>query len=186
MGAKHADVHMMWAVAPEQVAEDAADMRRRAREAGRENLRFGLRLHVLCPQSKKEARRAAEALLEDSALENTGMWADQRNHSESEGQRAHERTLRGRLPLAHRYSLDGREQGALGRSRHARGHADMLAKALREYVDLGVRNFILSGWPHLEEAEIFGREVMPLLKDTNPARLESPNFAAQEGPAPTL
>ena len=42
VGAKHADVHMMWAVAPEQVAEDAADMRRRAQEAGRDDLRFGL------------------------------------------------------------------------------------------------------------------------------------------------
>ena len=53
VGAKHADVHMMWAVAPEQVAEDAADMRRRAEEAGRDDLRFGLRLHVLCRENQK-------------------------------------------------------------------------------------------------------------------------------------
>ena len=64
------------------------------------------------------------------------------------------------------------------------GTPEMVAKALREYVDLGVRNFILSGWPHLEEAEIFGREVMPLLKDTNPARLEYPEAESQDAPSP--
>jgi alkanesulfonate monooxygenase len=47
----------------------------------------------------------------------------------------------------------------------------MIANALREYVEAGCGTFILSGWPHLEEADIFGREVMPLLKDTEPTVL---------------
>ncbi len=183
VGAKHADVHMMWAVAPEQVADDAADMRRRAEEAGRDDLRFGLRLHVMCRETKKEARRAAEALLEDSALENTGMWADQRNHSESEGQRRMNELYEGGSPWLTDTLWMGVNKVRSGAAAMLVGTPEMVAAALKEYVDLGVRNFILSGWPHLEEAEIFGREVMPLLKDTNPARLEYP-AESQDAPSP--
>ena len=48
------------------------------------------------------------------------------------------------------------------------GTPDMIAKALKEYVEVGVDCFILSGWPHVEEAEIFGKEIMPLLQSTEP------------------
>ena len=48
------------------------------------------------------------------------------------------------------------------------GTPQMIANALTEYVETGVDCFILSGWPHLEEAQIFGNEIMPLLKDTHP------------------
>ena len=48
---------------------------------------------------------------------------------------------------------------------------DMIAKALKEYADVGVDCFILSGWPHVEEAEIFGNEIMPLLQATEPITL---------------
>ena len=51
------------------------------------------------------------------------------------------------------------------------GTPDMIAAALRDYTEAGASTFILSGWPHVEEAEIFGKEVMPLLKDTEPVTL---------------
>ena len=54
------------------------------------------------------------------------------------------------------------------------GTPDMIAKALKEYIEAGVETFILSGWPHVEEAGIFGREIMPLLKDTGPVTLGKP------------
>ena len=141
-------------------------------------------LHVLCRETKKEARRAAEALLEDSALENTGMWADQRNHSESEGQRRMNELYEGGSPWLTDTLWMGVNKVRSGAAAMLVGTPEMVAAALKEYVDLGVRNFILSGWPHLEEAEIFGREVMPLLKDTNPARLEYPEAESQDAPSP--
>ncbi len=183
VGAKHADVHMMWAVAPGQVAEDVSDMRCRAQARGREDLRFGLRLHVLCRESKKEARRAAEALIADSAIENTRVWADQRNHSESEGQRRMNALSEGGSPWLTDTLWMGVNKVRSGAAATLVGTPEMVADALREYVALGVGNFILSGWPHLEEAEIFGREVMPLLKDTRPARLA---YADGAGASPAL
>ncbi len=53
----------------------------------------------------------------------------------------------------------------------------MTAGAIQEYVQAGVQAFILSGWPHVEEAETFGREVMPLLKETDPVVLGEPAAA---------
>ena len=51
------------------------------------------------------------------------------------------------------------------------GTPDMVASTIREYYDIGIRHFIMNGWPHKEEAEIFGREVLPLLKDMDPVVL---------------
>ena len=47
----------------------------------------------------------------------------------------------------------------------------MVADQFREYIDAGVTHFIMHGWPYLEEAQIFGREVLPLLKDVEPVIL---------------
>lgn len=176
VGAKHADVHMTWAAAPEQAAADAADMRRRASELGRRDLRFGLRLHVLCRETRKEARRAAAALIEESALANTRVWADQRDRSESEGQRRMNALGEGGSLWLTDTLWMGVNKVRSGAAATLVGTPDMVAAALGEYAEAGARSFILSGWPHLEEAEIFGREVMPLLAD---ARAEDED-AAQE------
>ena len=41
------------------------------------------------------------------------------------------------------------------------GSGESVAARLREYVDEGIDTFILSGYPHREEAQRFGRYVMP-------------------------
>ncbi len=171
-GAKHADVHMMWAGEAEEAARDAADMKRRAAEFGREDaIRLGLRVHIVCRETKAEARRAAEALIEGSDISNIRVWSDMRNHTESEGQRRMNE-LGGRDSLWITDTLwMGVNSVRAGAGAALVGTPDMIAAALGEYVDAGVGSFILSGWPHLEEVEIFGREVMPLLKDTEPATL---------------
>ncbi|MCW2608028.1 MAG: alkanesulfonate monooxygenase, partial [Frankiales bacterium] len=45
------------------------------------------------------------------------------------------------------------------------GSSEQVAERLREYADVGVDEFVLSGWPHLEEAYRFGESVRPLLAD---------------------
>lgn len=168
VGAKHSDVHLMWAVEPERVEKDVIDMRTRAEELGRKNIGFGIRLHILCRETKAEARKAAEKLIEGSDINNTKVHADQRNRSESEGQRRMNE-------LANQESLwitdtlwMGVNTVRAGAGATLVGTPQMIANALTEYVETGVDCFILSGWPHLEEAQIFGNEIMPLLKDTNP------------------
>lgn len=40
-----------------------------------------------------------------------------------------------------------------------------LARAFLEYKKIGVTQFIIAGWPKLEEMMIFGREVLPLVRE---------------------
>jgi alkanesulfonate monooxygenase len=61
------------------------------------------------------------------------------------------------------------------------GTPEMVANQFKEYVEAGVTHFITHGWPYLEEAEIFGREVMPLLKDIDPVILPGPVEADHTG-----
>ena len=60
------------------------------------------------------------------------------------------------------------------------GTPDMVAGQIREYMDAGVSRFIMHGWPHLEEAEIFGREVMPLFNDLKPVLVPEPSRSPQK------
>ena len=46
---------------------------------------------------------------------------------------------------------------------HARGNACRISRErFMEYKEIGVTQFIIAGWPKLEEMMIFGREVLPL------------------------
>jgi alkanesulfonate monooxygenase len=45
------------------------------------------------------------------------------------------------------------------------GAADEVANALLEYGRLGISQFILSGWPKLEEMVYFGRAVLPIIRE---------------------
>jgi alkanesulfonate monooxygenase len=44
------------------------------------------------------------------------------------------------------------------------GDPETVAARIKEYQDLGIDTFILSGYPHLEEAYRFAELVFPLLK----------------------
>jgi alkanesulfonate monooxygenase len=44
------------------------------------------------------------------------------------------------------------------------GSPQELAEAFLAYKRIGVSEFIISGWPEVDEVEIFGREVLPLIR----------------------
>ena len=181
VGAKFSDVHMMYAVDVETIARDARDMRERAAARGREDrIRFGVRMHVVCRESKKEARRAAQALIEGSDLSNVQAWSDMKTRTESAGQTRVNELAKGESLWVTDTLWMGVNTVRAGAGASLVGTPEMIAGALREYVEAGVQAFILSGWPHVEEAEIFGREVMPLLAETTPLALEPPLPALAE------
>jgi alkanesulfonate monooxygenase len=45
------------------------------------------------------------------------------------------------------------------------GSPQDLAEAFLEYKKIGVTQFIIAGWPKLDEMMIFGREVIPLVRE---------------------
>ena len=181
VGAKFSDVHMMYAVEVETIAKDVLDMKQRAAEVGREDqIKFGVRMHILCRETKAEARRAANALIEGSDISNVQAWADMKTNTESTGQTRVNELAKGESLWITDTMWMGVNTVRAGAGASLVGTPDMIAKALKEYVDVGVHTFILSGWPHIEEVDIFGREIMPLLAETEPITLEPPLPALAE------
>ena len=153
LAAKHVDVYLTWGEPPAAVAEKIRDMRERASALGR-TLRFGLRLHVIVRKTRAQAWAAANDLI--SRLDDTAIAAAQRSFSrfDSEGQRRMSSLHQGRRDRLE-ISPDlwagvGLVRGGAGTA--LVGDAETVARRLLEYRELGIETFILSGYPHLEEA----------------------------------
>jgi alkanesulfonate monooxygenase len=162
--AEGCDVYLMWPDRMEAVAEIIADMKARAAKRGR-TLRFGYRAHVIVRETEDEARAAATRLI--SRLDDK-VGEEIRNRSldtQSVGVRR-QAELRGQA------TDDGYVEANLwtgiGRARSGCGAAivgdpDQVLAKLDAYQRLGIEAFILSGYPHRTEADLFARYVLPKL-----------------------
>jgi alkanesulfonate monooxygenase len=164
LAARRMNVYLTWGEPPEAVADKLADIRARAARYGR-TLRFGLRIHVIVRETTKEAWQAADSLIEhldDSAVE-AAQVAFAR--FDSEGQRRMSALHGGRrdkLEVSpNLWAGVGLVRGGAGTA--LVGDPETVAARLREYAELGIETFILSGYPHLEEAYRVAELLFPLL-----------------------
>ncbi len=164
VAAQAADVFLMWPDTMSAVEAVVADMRARAARYGRE-LRFGYRAHVIVRATEREARAAAARLV--SRLDDTtGEMIRRRSLDTTSAGTRRQNELR-ELADAAGYAEPNLWTG-IGRARSGAGAAivgdpgQVLAK-LRGYADLGMEAFILSGYPHAAEADLFARHVLPHL-----------------------
>jgi alkanesulfonate monooxygenase len=165
VAARHTDVYLTWGEPPAAVDKKLRWMDGLAREAGR-NLRYGIRLHVISRDTADEAWRQASRLIE--GVDEAMIRKVQENlaRSESEGLR--------RMRELHGGSRDNLEVSpnlwaGVGLVRGGAGTALVgshteVADRIEEYARLGLSEFILSGYPHLEEAYWFGEGVLPILR----------------------
>jgi alkanesulfonate monooxygenase len=164
VAAQTIDKYLTWGEPPAQVAEKIAVVRRAAAARGR-NLTFGIRLHVIVRETNDEAWAAANKLI--SHLDDSTIAAAQSvfNRMDSVGQQ--------RMASLHGGKRDKLEVSpnlwaGVGLVRGGAGTAlvgdpETVATRIREYAALGIDSFILSGYPHLEEAYRFAELVFPLL-----------------------
>jgi alkanesulfonate monooxygenase len=165
VAARYADVYLTWGEPPAQVARKLDGVRERAAELDRE-LRFGIRLHVIARERSEEAWAEAQRLLD--GLDPAAIARAQaiQSASQSEGQR--------RMQALHDGRTDGLEVSpnlwaGVGLVRGGAGTAlvgshEEVADRIAEYHELGIDEFILSGYPHLEEAYRVGEGVIPVLR----------------------
>ncbi len=157
-------MYLTWGEPPQQVKEKIDWIRSLAEERGR-TVRFGIRLHTISRDSAKEAWGAADRLLGDLSDADIARAQSLLGASESVGQQ--------RMLALHGGSRDGLEispnlWAGVGLVRGGAGtalvgsHGDV-ADRIEEYHALGIENFVLSGYPHLEEAYCFGEGVTPEL-----------------------
>ena len=160
-----ADVYLMWPDTLAAVKEIVADLTARAATKGR-GLKFGYRVHVIVRETESEARAAAERLL--SRLDDAQGEAI-REKSLDSGSAGVRRQAELREIAAHDGYAEANLWTGIGRARSGCGAAivgnpDQVLAKLNAYRALGVEAFILSGYPHAAEADLFARHVLPKLE----------------------
>ncbi|WP_414713380.1 LLM class flavin-dependent oxidoreductase [Sphingomonas sp.] len=160
--AQGCDVYLMWPDREEAVRDIIADMKDRAAKYGR-TLRFGYRAHVIVRETEDEARAYARRLLSKLDAETGAAIRQKSLDSTSVGVTAQ---------AALREAADNEgfvEEGlwtGIGRARSGCGAAivgdpDQVLAKLQRYRAMGIEAFILSGYPHAAEADLFARHVLP-------------------------
>jgi alkanesulfonate monooxygenase len=159
------DVYLMWPETRDQLAERMRAANERAAAHGR-TLDYGLRVHMVVRNTEKEAREYAEHLV--SKLDDEyGQLIRNRAHDSGSLGVSHQARAR---ELADKFGyVEPNLWTGIGRARSGCGAAlvgstDRVLSALEEYQKMGIRAFILSGYPHLDEAEHFGTKVLPQMK----------------------
>jgi alkanesulfonate monooxygenase len=164
VAARHADVYLLWGEPPELVAERLERMRALAGEHGR-SLRFGLRVHVVTREDAREAWEVTERWLEQMDDDTVSRAQDRLRASSSIGQQRMLALHGGRrdaLTVApNLWAGVGLVRGNAGTA--LVGSHEEVAERIREYHALGIDEFILSGYPHLEEARFVAEGLAPLL-----------------------
>ncbi|GLZ37587.1 LLM class flavin-dependent oxidoreductase [Actinokineospora sp. NBRC 105648] len=168
VAARRADVYLTWGEPPAQVAEKIAAVRTLAEAEGR-TLRFGVRLHTISRDTSEQAWAEAQRLLDALDPAQVAAAQAQLSASQSVGQQ--------RMLALHEGALDRGVRGleihpglwaGIGLVRGGAGtalvgsHAEV-ADLISQYHDVGITEFIFSGYPHLEEAYWFGEGVRPEL-----------------------
>jgi alkanesulfonate monooxygenase len=175
------DKYLTWGEPPEAVAAKVATVRAAAARRGR-RVTFGIRLHVIVRETAAEAWSAADSLIrfvdDDTISRAQAIFA----RMDSEGQRrmaALHGGRRDRLEVsANLWAGVGLVRGGAGTA--LVGDPETVAARMLEYRDAGIDTFILSGYPHLEEAYRFAELVFPLLPLAHAP--EAPALSVNTGP----
>ncbi|KAA9106378.1 LLM class flavin-dependent oxidoreductase [Microbacterium rhizomatis] len=156
VAAAHADVYLSWLEPLDQLAEKVEWIRSLAAAQGR-TVRFGVRSWILVRDTDAEAERAALALLDGATPEQLAQSRTQLLSRQSVGQQ------RGQ---AHLNDADLRRPDSLwiapnvwggfglvagGPALGFVGGFDHVADRFAEYARVGISEFIVSGFPNLEE-----------------------------------
>lgn len=162
---EHCDVYLMWPETKDQLAE-----RMKAVHAVAENynrtLDYGLRVHMIVRDTEAEAQEYADYIVSKLDDEYGRAIRERALDATSLGV-AHQAKNRD-LADEYGYVEPGLWTG-VGRARSGCGAAlvgstDQVMSKIEEYQKMGIRAFIFSGYPHLDEAKHFGARVMPNLK----------------------
>ena len=164
LAAEQMDTYLTWGEPPAAVAEKLDDIRSRAAKHGR-TLKFGIRLHVIVRETNEAAWRAADELishLDDDIIANAQKAFAKMDSVGQQRMAALHGGRRDKLEVSpNLWAGVGLVRGGAGTA--LVGDAETVAARIREYADLGIDTFILSGYPHLEESYRFAELVFPLL-----------------------
>jgi alkanesulfonate monooxygenase len=163
--AEHCDVYLMWPESKEDLAARMKTVNERA-AAYHRTLDYGLRVHMVVRDTEAEAREYAQELvsklddeegrkIRERALDSTSLGvarqARNRDLADMDG-----------FIEPHLWTGVGRARSGCGAA--LVGSADQILSTLEEYQKMGMRSFIFSGYPHLDECDYIGKLILPEIK----------------------
>ncbi len=163
--AEHCDVYLMWPETENRLGELMQNMSQQAAGYNRK-VDFGLRVHVIVRETENEARAWAKRLMskldEDKGTEireraldaksyGVSRQADMRNLADMEG-----------FVEDNLWTGIGRARSGCGAA--LVGNPDQIVQKIHRYMDMGIRSFIFSGYPHYDECNLFAKYVLPQLE----------------------
>ncbi len=170
VAAAQVDTYLLWGEPPAMARERIDRMRALATSCGR-SLRFGIRFHVIARPSDAEAWSVADSLLAAMSPDaivaaradfETTASVGQRRMAELHRDRGTEGGTDGLEIYPNVWAGIGLVRGGAGTA--LVGSYETVADRIADYHELGLDAFILSGYPHLEEAYHVGEGVMPVLR----------------------
>ena len=165
VAAEEADVFLMWPEPLPAVRRLLDDMRGRAARAGRV-LEFGYRVHVIVRESEAAARAAARKLVSHLDDQRGREIRERSLDHASEGVRrqAEMRAIADEEGFVEDFLWTGIGRARSGCGAAIVGDPDQVLAKLEAYRALGIGSFILSGYPHARECDLFARYVLPRLR----------------------
>jgi alkanesulfonate monooxygenase len=164
VAASSVEKYLTWGEPPAQVAEKVATVRAAAAAKGR-TVSFGIRLHVIVRETAAEAWRAADDLIrhvDDATIAKAQAVFAQMDSVGQARMSALHGGRRDKLEVSpNLWAGVGLVRGGAGTA--LVGDPETVAQRMKEYMAVGIDSFILSGYPHLEEAYRFAELVFPLL-----------------------
>ena len=163
--AQHCDVYLMWPDTEDNLRGHMEDLTARAATYNR-RLDYGLRVHMIVRETEQEARDAAQELLsklddeQGEKIKNRAL--DAKTFGVSLQSQAREKSDEEGYIEPHLWTGISRARSGCGMA--LVGTPEQIINKINRYMDMGIRAFIFSGYPHKDECERFGKLVMPHLK----------------------
>ena len=165
---EHCDVYLMWPETKDKIAERMQAVNTVAEKYGR-TLDYGFRAHVIVRDTEQEARDYADYIVSKLDDEYGKIIRDRAHDSISLGvahqQRARELADKFGYVEKHLWTGIGRARSGCGAA--IVGSADQVMSEIESYMKMGIRSFIFSGYPHIDECKYFGRLILSEMKTSS-------------------
>jgi len=163
--AQFCDVYLMWPEPKDQIAERMKTVASKATEYGR-TLDYGLRVHMIVRDTEQEAREYADHLVSKLDDEYGQLIRERAHDSISLGvaKQAKARELADKFGYVEPHLWTGVGRARSGCGAALVGSTDQVMSKIEDYQKMGIRSFIFSGYPHIDECISFGQRVLPNLK----------------------
>jgi alkanesulfonate monooxygenase len=171
--ARQGDVFLMWPEKEESLYATMQDVSARAARHGR-TVDFGLRIHIVVRETEAEARAWTRRLMSKFDAQQAEALKQRTQDANSLG------VLR-QDEMRQTADDDGFVEPILwtgiGRARSGAGGAlvgspTQILAQLNRYMDMGIRSFVLSGYPLIEECEYVGQLLLPHLPNVRLADVQ--------------